>query len=418
MKSEESSGGGSMSAISVSGLGKKYQLGAAPQQSYQRLSESLLHWMRNPVKALAGGRPAAEDFWALKDVSFDVKQGESVGIVGRNGAGKSTLLKILSRITEPTTGRLVLRGRVASLLEVGTGFHPELTGRENIFLNGALLGMHRSEIRSKFDEIVAFAEVDKFLDTPVKRYSSGMYVRLAFAIAAHVQPDVLIVDEVLAVGDAVFQQKCLGRMSELSSRQHTTVLFVSHQMEALLRLCQRGILLHQGRVVAEGTMEAVSREYHRAFATGRTSADCRTLRRASFLRGQVVIDDVELEADGAGVPFAEILIFRVRISWPGEASQIHLCWAIFSAGGHEVASSRVALPEQSRGGRFSVPHLRLAPGRYSVNFGIKSQRGDEDVVENALMFDVMANETSAKVWADSIRASTIPETELLEVLPA
>jgi lipopolysaccharide transport system ATP-binding protein len=405
-------------AISASGLGKKYRLQSATQPGYLRLSESLVHWARNPLKALTQTKAAQEDFWALQDVSFEVKQGETIGIIGRNGAGKSTLLKILSRITEPTAGRITLAGRVVSLLEVGTGFHPELSGRENIYLNGAILGMRKSEIKARFDEIVAFAETEKFLDTPVKRYSSGMYVRLAFAIAAHVQPDVLIVDEVLAVGDAAFQQKCLGRLRDLSTSLHTTVLFVSHQMEALLRLCQRGLLLHQGRVVADGTMEAVSREYHRAFATGRSSADCRMIRRPAFLRGQVLIDEVELEMDDAGVPFGAKLIFRVCISWRGESACIDICWAIFSAGGHEVASSRVALPAQSRGGRFGVPHLRLAPGRYAVSFGLKSQRGDEDLVEQVLMFDVIANEASADVWADSIRASTIPETELLEVLPS
>jgi lipopolysaccharide transport system ATP-binding protein len=405
-------------ALSVSGLGKKYRLTSAPQRGYVRLSESLLSWAGNPLKALARSTPAAEDFWALRDVSFAVKQGETVGVIGRNGAGKSTLLKILSRITEPTAGRIVLRGRVASLLEVGTGFHPELTGRENIYLNGAILGMRRREISARFDEIVAFAEVEKFLDTPVKRYSSGMYVRLAFAIAAHVQPDVLIVDEVLAVGDAAFQQKCLGRLSELSSRQHTTVLFVSHQMETLLRLCQRGILLHQGRIVADGTMAAISSEYHGAFALGRTSADCRMLPRAAFLRGQVVFDEVALEADEMGVQFGSSLVFCVRISWHGESSRIEACWAVFGMGGNEVASACVALPARSGGARFAVPHLRLAPGRYSVNFGLKSDRGDEDLVPQALMFDVISNETSAVVRADSIRASTIPETELLEVFPA
>ncbi len=194
----------------------------------------LLIFVRDPA--------SKEDFWALRNVSFEVRRGEVVGIIGRNGAGKSTLLKILSRITDPTEGRVKLRGRVASLLEVGTGFHPELTGRENIYLNGAILGMSRAEIRAKFDEIVSFAEVEKFLDTPVKRYSSGMYVRLAFAVAAHLEPEILLVDEVLAVGDAAFQKKCLGKMEEVS-RGGRTILFVSHQMAAVQNLCQSGILL-------------------------------------------------------------------------------------------------------------------------------------------------------------------------------
>ena len=196
--------------------------------------------------------PSAEEFWALKDVSFEVNRGEVLGIIGRNGAGKSTLLKIVSRITEPTKGRITIEGRVASLLEVGTGFHPELTGRENIFLNGAILGMAREEIKKKFDEIVAFAEVERFLDTPVKRFSSGMYVRLAFAVAAHLEPEILIVDEVLAVGDLTFQEKCLGKMNSVAQSDGRTVFFVSHNMAAIQQLCRRAILLREGQLVADG----------------------------------------------------------------------------------------------------------------------------------------------------------------------
>src|ERR1700730_7734841 len=202
-----------------------------------------------------------EEFWALKDVSFDVKQGEVLGIIGRNGAGKSTLLKILSRITEPDRGRAILRGRVASLLEVGTGFHPELTGRENIFLNGAILGMSRAEIKRKFDEIVAFAEVERFLDTPVKRYSSGMYVRLAFAVAAHLDPEILLIDEVLAVGDAEFQKKCLAKMEDVAATEGRTVIFVSHDMDAVCHLCSRCILLRQGEIVTTGNASDVVARY-------------------------------------------------------------------------------------------------------------------------------------------------------------
>lgn len=204
--------------------------------------------------------PASEDFWALKDVTFDIKRGERIGIIGRNGAGKSTLLKILSRITDPTTGSARIRGRVASLLEVGTGFHPELTGRENVFLNGAILGMSRQDIRKKFDEIVEFSEISKFLDTPVKRYSSGMYVRLAFAVAAHLEPEILIVDEVLAVGDAAFQKKCLGKMEEVG-REGRTVLFVSHNIGAVTHLCEKGILLKNGQIAAVGGIRAVVNDY-------------------------------------------------------------------------------------------------------------------------------------------------------------
>jgi len=213
-----------------------------------------------------------EEFWALKDVSFEVRRGEVLGIIGRNGAGKSTLLKILSRITEPSEGRVTINGRVASLLEVGTGFHPELTGRENIYLNGAILGMTRAEIRRKFDEIVAFAEVEKFLDTPVKRYSSGMYVRLAFAVAAHLEPEILVVDEVLAVGDAEFQKKCLGKMDEVSRRDGRTVLFVSHNMATMRLLCSHALLLHRGELLSADNVARVMERYLRNWTPPSSSA--------------------------------------------------------------------------------------------------------------------------------------------------
>ena len=244
--------------ISVENLGKKYIIGHQQQEPYLTLRDTLAEKFKETGRRLlhpflsSSGQPLiglanTEEFWALKDVSFEVQQGDRIGVIGRNGAGKTTLLKLLSRITEPTTGRFAIKGRVASLLEVGTGFHPELTGRENVFLNGAILGMRKTEIRKKFDEIIAFADVEKFLDTPVKRYSSGMYVRLAFAVAAHLEPDILIVDEVLAVGDAAFQKKCLGKMAE-AAEEGRTVLFVSHNMGAVETLCSRGVLLKQGQL--------------------------------------------------------------------------------------------------------------------------------------------------------------------------
>jgi len=244
--------------ITVQNLGKRYRLGTA-RAAYSTVREALVTTMRAPWRVLRGnGHSAKQTIWALRDVSLEIAAGEVVGIIGRNGAGKSTLLKILSRITEPTTGRVVLYGRVGSLLEVGTGFHPELTGSENIFLNGSILGMTRREIQNRFDEIVSFAEIEEFLDTPVKRYSSGMYVRLAFAVAAHLQPEVLLVDEVLAVGDAAFQKKCLGKMSEVA-KEGRTVLFVSHNMGAIGRLCTRGLLLDKGRLLFSGhVMEAIA----------------------------------------------------------------------------------------------------------------------------------------------------------------
>jgi lipopolysaccharide transport system ATP-binding protein len=257
------------SVIQCDGLGKSYLIGhQGTRERYSTLRDVVVRQARGvwqaTQRALRGQMSVEgdeiEEFWALRDVSFEVQQGEVVGVIGRNGAGKSTLLKILSRITEPTEGRVTLRGRVASLLEVGTGFHPELTGRENIFLNGAILGMTRAEIREKFDEIVAFAEVEKFLDTPVKRYSSGMYVRLAFAVAAHLEPEILLVDEVLAVGDAEFQKKCLGKMSEVAQGGRT-VLFVSHNMGAINRLCQRGLLFDQGHLKFDGDAQTATSMY-------------------------------------------------------------------------------------------------------------------------------------------------------------
>jgi lipopolysaccharide transport system ATP-binding protein len=264
--------------IRVEGLGKKYLIQHEQPEDYKTIRDSLSHHLASlgrwanpftlPGQIRRARRHAAhervrgeEEFWALKDVNFEIRRGDRVGIIGRNGAGKSTLLKILSRITEPSTGRVEILGRVASLLEVGTGFHPELTGRENIFLNGAILGMTRREIKSKFDEIVEFAEVDKFLDTPVKRYSSGMYVRLAFAVAAHLEPEILVVDEVLAVGDASFQKKCLGKMQDVADTEARTVLFVSHNMIAVNQLCNYAISMRAGTVAMRGDPKQIINAY-------------------------------------------------------------------------------------------------------------------------------------------------------------
>ncbi|MEI9479288.1 MAG: ABC transporter ATP-binding protein, partial [Deltaproteobacteria bacterium] len=248
--------------IQVENLGKRYRIGQ--RERYLALRDVITEAAKAPFRALArrssNNKNKENSFWALKDVSFEVKHGEVLGIIGQNGAGKSTLLKVLSQITEPTEGRATIHGRVASLLEVGTGFHPELTGRDNIFLNGAILGMSRKEIQRKFDEIVAFSEIEKFIDTPVKRYSSGMYVRLAFAVAAHMEPDIFIVDEVLAVGDAQFQKKCLGKMGGVAT-EGRTVLFVSHNMSAVQQLCQSGIVLNEGKLNFDGDVGNAIRGY-------------------------------------------------------------------------------------------------------------------------------------------------------------
>ena len=258
----------SLPAIEVSGLSKRYVI--EHESRHDNLRDTLHHTARKLWRRVRWGTGfEREEFWALRDISFSVQPGEVVGIIGRNGAGKSTLLKILSRITEPTSGSIKLRGRVASLLEVGTGFHPDLTGRENIFLNGAILGMSRAEIRGKFDEIVAFAEVERFLDTPVKRYSSGMYVRLAFAVAAHLEPEILVVDEVLAVGDAAFQDKCLGKMESIVRGQNRTILFVSHNVAAIARLCSRCIVLQAGKRLADAAPDVAINSY---LSSGQTNS--------------------------------------------------------------------------------------------------------------------------------------------------
>jgi lipopolysaccharide transport system ATP-binding protein len=293
--------------IRAEGLSKKYLIGHHRPERYMALRDVavkvLKHWARTGMDVARGRQLVAgdqvEDFWALKDVSFELKRGDVVGIVGRNGAGKSTLLKILSRITEPSAGRVEIRGRVASLLEVGTGFHLELTGRENIYLNGAILGMKHAEIRRKFDEIVAFSEVEKFLDTPVKRYSSGMYVRLAFAVAAHLEPEILVVDEVLAVGDAEFQQKCLGKMKHVAG-QGRTVLFVSHNLSAVRALCNRGLLLEGGKITSDALVEVVARRYINASSVAdsisfpanlsRPSITSIIVNRETLVDGELIVD--------------------------------------------------------------------------------------------------------------------------------
>ncbi len=264
--------------IKVENLSKRFIISHQSRERYVSLRDTVAGRIKNIFSSNSNPetRTSKEEFWALKDLNFEIKRGDRVGIIGRNGAGKSTLLKLLSQITEPTKGRIDIDGRIASLLEVGTGFHPELTGRENVFLNGAILGMSRSEIRKKFDEIVAFAEVEQFLDTPVKRYSSGMYVRLAFAVAAHLEPEILIIDEVLAVGDAKFQKKCLGKMESVSKNDGRTILFVSHNIGVLTSLCNQGILLHKGSLISMGSLNAIVPKYfeiNKDFTDARVSVE-------------------------------------------------------------------------------------------------------------------------------------------------
>lgn len=325
--------------IRVENLGKKYRIQHRDGGvRYRALRDLLADGIKSAVRLLtcrrSDKRTSHEEFWALKDINVEIREGEVVGIIGRNGAGKSTLLKILSRITEPTAGRVTLNGRVASLLEVGTGFHPELTGRENIYLNGAILGMRRAEIGRKFDEIVGFAEVDQFLDTPVKRYSSGMYMRLAFAIAAHLEPEILVVDEVLAVGDAEFQKKCLGKMGEVA-KGGRTVLFVSHNMNAVERLCSRALLLTQGRVAENSSdVHRITKQYLNAGAGGQNISSWLNvgnhLDHPSFqpLRFDIV--------DGKGRPVSapvgndEQLLVRIRADIRQPTSDLNFGFALYN----------------------------------------------------------------------------------------
>lgn len=320
-----------------------------------------------------------EEFWALRDVSFDVEPGQVVGIIGRNGAGKSTLLKILSRITEPTEGRVTLRGRVASLLEVGTGFHPELTGRENIFLNGAILGMTRTEIKGKFDEIVEFAGVGKFLDTPVKRYSSGMYVRLAFAVAAHLEPEILVVDEVLAVGDAEFQRKCIGKMQSVAT-QGRTVLFVSHQLGSVRTLCNRGIWLHQGSISGSGEVDLVVDAY---LSTANSAATEISLRQdADFASCGVAFKSLELETPQGVAKTGELLTLRIQYESTAELKSPAFVVQIKDATGDEMLRlstmpiSGFAIESLFKRGEvtLSIPSLPFVPGSYSIDIGVVEER--------------------------------------------
>jgi lipopolysaccharide transport system ATP-binding protein len=378
--------------IRVQNVSKKYLIGAR-QNVPVTLREVLTDAARSPLKNLKrGGRPANEDFWALKDVNFEVQPGEVVGIIGRNGAGKSTLLKILSRIAEPTTGRIELYGRVGSLLEVGTGFHPELTGRENVYLNGSILGMKRKEIASKFDEIVAFAEIDRFLDTPVKRYSSGMYVRLAFAVAAHFEPEILIVDEVLAVGDAAFQKKCLGKMDEVSS-QGRTVLFVSHSLSAVQKLCSRTIIINEGKVIADCPTSEGLRTYNRLVraVTEETSLGNRLARGCS---GAVRFTKIAIEdCDGnerwdfkMGDTIRIKMSYRVFETVPDLsvyfAFQVGLSNEMLTNVGRVISASEL-VAGHSGTAIFEFPDISLRPGEYSPYFWLGSSSGSPfDVVDD------------------------------------
>jgi len=409
-------------AISVKNLGKQYRIGATQTKfKYGMLREVLVDAAMTPIrvyKALTGkgarGTTNTTSFWALKDVSFDVEEGKVLGIVGRNGAGKSTLLKILSRVTEPTTGTVSVRGRVGSLLEVGTGFHPELTGRENIFMNGAILGMKNAEIESKFDEIVEFSEVSQFIDTPVKRYSSGMYLRLAFAVAAHLEPEILVVDEVLAVGDAEFQRKCLGKMSDVA-QQGRTVLFVSHNMSAILRLTQEAIVLNKGQLMMRApTQEAV--DFY--LSSGQSQAGERIWDIEDVAASSAPFRPISLKVkDRSGKVVDTVrstepvhIEFEYQLDAPITGLRIGLYLSTMR-GEYVLASFDTDAPEMfdkfdsRKSGRFvsraEIPADIFNEGRYSLgvnasSFGVRRYFMDE----NALAFNVDISGAPGTQWGE------------------
>ncbi|HEY0780693.1 MAG TPA: ABC transporter ATP-binding protein [Gemmatirosa sp.] len=382
--------------VSVDSLSKMYRLGGRPTS--ESLRDAVVQFARAPIGSLRRRRAdeVGQELWALRDVSFDISDGDVVGFIGHNGAGKSTLLKVLARIVEPTSGRVQIRGRVGSLLEVGTGFHPDLTGRENVFLNGALLGMRRVEIARRFDEIVAFSELERFLDTPVKRYSSGMYMRLAFAVAAHLEPEVLIVDEVLAVGDIAFQKKCLGKMMDVA-RHGRTVLFVSHNLQAIANLCSRALLLSAGRIVHDGAAAEVIDRYYQALQTGQTA---RAFGNRADGDNRIVLSAISVDQHGADsasfrsdAPVDVEMQVRVTAEPPFEGLVIG--FSLFNSDNVEVLSSYYDDLERSPPGaaesgvydmRCTIPAHLLQEGTYRLipNIAIaeiKRFAGDEHAVE-------------------------------------
>jgi len=382
-------------AIRVDHLSKRYLLGERAR--YRTLREALVEAARAPFRARRA--VPRETLWALRDVSFEVRRGEVIGVIGRNGAGKSTLLKILSRITEPTSGSAELRGRVGSLLEVGTGFHSELTGRENILLSGAILGMRRAEIERKFDEIVAFAEVERFIDTPVKHYSSGMYLRLAFAVAAHLEPEILLVDEVLAVGDAAFQKRCLGKMSSVASAGRT-VLFVSHNMAAIEGLCSRAILLAGGALAADDRPRQVIRSYLESGAAPRGGTTTLLEHQGRRPGSEVVLRDVTLLCEGvesSTIHMGGELTVIVRFARAEDITNLRLGVAIEDITGQRLMNFSPSNqapdlfpPRVTKGEvRCRIPQLRLLPGLYAVTLILGRGGADLDRIDRAFEFSVV-----------------------------
>ena len=387
--------------IKIENLSKKYVIGHQRQESYSTLRDVMMHKIRGIGERLRHPlspnreKTTLEEFWALKDINFEIKQGDRVGIIGRNGAGKSTLLKILSRITEPTTGRIKIKGRVASLLEVGTGFHPELTGRENIFLNGAILGMSRVDIKKNFDEIVAFAEIEKFLDTPVKRYSSGMYVRLAFAVAAHLEPEILLVDEVLAVGDVAFQKKCLGKMGDVA-KGGRTILFVSHNMGALNKLCPKAILLSEGKVSGQGPTENIICRY---LSTAQKTTNTVSFPLETGKKVQITRIRIANKRSISTNVFDSYMPIFIEITYTALKSLDHhrvslkiistVGDVIFTTTNVDEAGSSLPLSPGTYLAKLEIPSRLLASGTYIVNCYIGQPNVETyDRQENAISFEI------------------------------
>jgi lipopolysaccharide transport system ATP-binding protein len=387
--------------IEVENVSKRYRLGQVNVQTIREEFELLLLRLRGERAAKAN----SSEFWALKNMSFSVQPGEVVGIIGRNGAGKSTLLKILSRITAPTSGHARIRGRIASLLEVGTGFHPDLTGRENIYLNGTILGMTKAEVKIRFDEIVAFSEVERFLDTPVKRYSSGMYVRLAFAIAAHLEPEILIVDEVLAVGDAEFQKKCLGKMRDVNSRAGRTVLFVSHNMSAVVELCSRAILIDHGMKIRDAHPSEVIGAY-----LSRTTASTDIELSNAMRRGAQRYARLKRLRlfDGEGnpasfYPMNKPFVARIELECMSPVSNVQIGLKITSQFGstvHYLASTwegvSFTLSPGLHAFELKMPHVMMFPGTYIVGPWVSrgDPQGDDDFVPEAALITVIKGDVN------------------------
>ncbi len=406
-------------AIQVQGLSKLYTIGEK-QQPYRTLRDTVTDAFTKPIRALRRNTPAEEEettVWALKDLNFEVKRGEVVGIIGRNGAGKSTLLKVLSRITEPTTGFADIFGRVGTLLEVGTGFHNELTGRENIYLNGAILGMKHADIDRQFDDIVAFAEVEKFVDTPVKHYSSGMYLRLAFAVAAHLEPEILMVDEVLAVGDLAFQNKCLGKMGDVA-KQGRTILFVSHNMGAVRSLCEKGIVLHGGQVVYAGDIANSIETYHKLAGLSETREKSTGLQP----RGSGFSEVTLLSHEGSTIQQSDPLEFGTELHIAKEVAGFSLICVLEDMNQRRVFHLRRESSEIRSGGqwrgthqiRLKLPALWLEPGLYTLYFKVVFQG---ESVTSKHVSDVFHLDVGGKSSGWNSILSPNPEWNYIEASP-